>query len=76
MKDFGVKMDGEITEGNERSSKLPKTLSHSIEEILRKPCRLANPEVPTVTDSKTPDVRKKLTEESQKTQESTGMLGF
>lgn len=71
MKEFGVKMDGEIRGENERSSLLPKTLSHSIEEILRKPCRLADPEVLTATDSETPDVRKKLTEKSEKAQEPT-----
>lgn len=76
MKDFGIKMDGEIKGENERSSTLPKTLSHSIEEILRKPCRLADPEVLTVTDSETPDVRKKLTEKSLKAQEPTGILDY
>ncbi|XP_041935258.1 retina and anterior neural fold homeobox protein 2 [Alosa sapidissima] len=70
MKDLGAKM--EIRGVNGRSSKLPKTLSHSIEEILKKPCRLSDPGIPSLTDYGTTDVEKKTNDKSQKLKKCTG----
>ncbi|KAL2102700.1 hypothetical protein ACEWY4_001868 [Coilia grayii] len=67
-------MEEENSRVTEGSSKLSKTLSHSIEEILRKPCRQVDQRGLTETDTGAPDAEKKMNEELETSNKSTGVL--
>lgn len=73
MKDF-ARVEEERSGVSGGSSKMPKTkMSHSIEEILKKPCWLPDRCAQTITDTVTPDAGKKMNDESPKLNKYTGM---
>ena len=73
MKDF-ARVEEERSGVSGGSSTMPKTkMSHSIEEILKKPCWLPDRGAQTMTDTVTPDAGKKMNDESPKLNKYTGM---